>query len=270
MAVRLAEVAARCERAPLRCLAYALIAVSFVFMALPWLDLAVSHWFAGPDGRFDLAADAKLVALREVNRAIPKLLLPTLAIIVLVQAFGARVSWLPKPHAALYVFGVYAIGSGAVVNVLKNVIGRARPEETIPFGGPASFSIPWQFADGCLRNCSFASGEAGAAAAMMAVVVLVPPRFRQPLFTLLLPAAVVFSLLRVAFGRHFISDVVISWLLVALVAVLLWRVFSRRGDGIDRTIFGAGRPLARVMMSLAHRRRGRSSVPLAPARNAPA
>lgn len=231
------------KREPLRFLAYGLIATSFVFMVMPWIDLAVSGWFADADGNFPLARDATLKAIRDFNRLVPNILLPTLAVIVLVHAFSPRFGWLLQPHRALYVLGVYAIGPGLVVSVLKMIVERARPEDTIAFGELAPFTIPWQLADACARNCSFPSGEGASAAALMSCVMLAPASMRRPVFWTLLPAAIAFSSLRIAFGKHFLSDVVVSWLLVALVAVLLWRWIAANGEKIDRTITGSGLPL---------------------------
>ncbi|MFN3547385.1 MAG: phosphatase PAP2 family protein [Mesorhizobium sp.] len=231
------------QREPIRLLAYGLIALSFVFMVMPWIDLAVSGWFADADGNFPLARDATLMAIRDVNRLVPRILLPTLAVIVLVHVFSPRFGWLLQPHRALYVLGVYAIGPGLVVSVLKMIVERARPEDTIAFGERAPFTIPWQFADACTKNCSFPSGEGASAAALMSCVMLAPASMRRPFFWGLLPLAIVFSTLRIAFGKHFLSDVVVSWLLVAMVAVLLWRWFAIHGEKIDRTITGSGLPL---------------------------
>ena len=214
-------------------------------MVLPWIDVAVSDWFATSDGDFPLARDAILIAIRDINRLIPNTLLPTLAVILLVHAFNPGLDWLLRPHRALYVIGVYAIGSGLLVSLVKEIVERARPEDTIPFGGNAPYTIPWQLADACARNCSFSSGEAGSAAAMLSCVMLAPASIRQRLIWSLAPMAIVFSLLRVAFGKHFISDVVVSWLLVALVAVVLWRFFATHGDRIDRAIIGSGLPLTK-------------------------
>ncbi|MDN2579981.1 phosphatase PAP2 family protein [Aquibium sp. ELW1220] len=233
-----------CQREPVRFLAYALIATSFVFMAMPWVDLAVSGWFASAEGDFLHARDPILLAIRDINRKVPHLVLTAMAAILLAHAFGARSGWLVRPHQAIFVFGVYAIGSGLVVSLLKEMVGRARPEDTVPFGGTAPYTLPWQFADACARNCSFSSGEAGSAAAMLSCVMLAPASIRRPLFWSMVPVAIVFSLLRVAFGKHFLSDVVVSWLLVALVAVVLWRWLERHAETIDRATVGSGGPLA--------------------------
>jgi len=240
-----ARISHRLQREPLRFLAYCLVATSFAFMVMPWLDLTVSGMFATPEGNFPLARHPILIAIRDVNRMVPHLLLPAMGAILLVHAFSPGVKWLPHPHRALFVLGVYAIGSGLVVSLLKEVVERARPVDTTEFGGTAPYTIPWQFADACVRNCSFSSGEAGSAAALMSIVVLAPAPVRRMLFLTLLPAAITFSLLRVAFGRHFLSDVVVSWLLVAIVAILLWRWFLTHGEAIDRAVVGSGLPLTR-------------------------
>ncbi|WP_187968635.1 phosphatase PAP2 family protein [Aquibium microcysteis] len=233
-------------REPVRFLAYGLIAASFLFVALPSIDLAVSSWFASPSGAFPHARDPILIAIRDINRQIPHIVLTAMAAILLARAFGARSIWLPRSHLALYVVGVYAIGSGLVVNLLKEVVGRARPQDIVPFGGAQPYTLPWQIVDACARNCSFSSGEAGSAAAMLSCVMLAPASIRTPLFWSLVPVAILFSMLRVAFGKHFLSDVVVSWLIVALVAVALWRWMRRNARAIDRRIEGSGLPLAQA------------------------
>ncbi|MFN7027186.1 MAG: phosphatase PAP2 family protein [Pseudorhizobium sp.] len=47
-----------------------------------------------------------------------------------------------------------------------------------------------------------------------------------------------FSLTRVLHGAHFLSDVVIAWNVMLVLAILLWRLFSRNAPQID-AIFAA-------------------------------
>ena len=84
----------------------------------------------------------------------------------------------------------------------------------------------------CDDNCSFVSGEGSAAAWLVAAVALTP----APLRTVLLPGTLAYgmalSLNRLAFGGHFLSDVLLSWSLTFLVTSLLYaamRPVLRRG-----------------------------------------
>jgi lipid A 4'-phosphatase len=122
------------------------------------------------------------------------------------------------------------MGPGVIVNgLLKRQWGRARPFMTQDFGGNAQFSTAWQVADQCARNCSFVSGEAAGATALAISICMIlranrhlmPPLVYQMGVgaALLLPLVTAWQ--RMAAGRHYLSDVVISVLLVALLAALL-------------------------------------------------
>ncbi|MBC8129562.1 MAG: phosphatase PAP2 family protein [Rhizobiaceae bacterium] len=239
------------QRAPIRFLSYLLVGLSFLFMAFPGIDIAVSGLFAAPGGGFPLSDDPLLVAIRDFNRLVPKLLLPGLAAVLLLHAFRPAASWLLRPHQALYAVAVYAVGGGIVVHFLKNFVGRARPEDIVVFGGTELYTVAWQLSEACMRNCSFSSGEAASAIAMLTLAVIAPGPWRGGFLAVLVPVGLVFSLNRIAFGSHFLSDVVVSWLLVAIVAVALHRAIFARAEAIDRAVIGAGQPLAnRVLYRL--------------------
>jgi lipid A 4'-phosphatase len=133
---------------------------------------------------------------------------------------------------------LYVLGPGLLVNaVLKNLWGRARPDQIIEFGGSASFSPAWVITDQCARNCSFVSGEGSGAAALAIGGLLVLEALRSRLWPgvlvtlqgLVVTAAITGAALRVVLGRHFLSDTVFAALLVAVIALLLWPVFARGG-----------------------------------------
>jgi membrane-associated phospholipid phosphatase len=79
--------------------------------------------------------------------------------------------------------------------------------------------------DQCASNCSFVSGEASSAAWIAAVAVLMTPQAWRPV---LIPAAFAYaaalSFNRLLFGGHFLSDIVLSWAITALVLCLLHRL----------------------------------------------
>ncbi|KQU69859.1 hypothetical protein ASC75_06845 [Aminobacter sp. DSM 101952] len=73
----------------------------------------------------------------------------------------------------------------------------------------------------CQQNCSFVSGEASAIACL---ACLLPLCSQQARGMLILPIGLIIvtaSMLRVAFGRHFFSDVVLGALLTLVVFCLL-------------------------------------------------
>ena len=78
--------------------------------------------------------------------------------------------------------------------------------------------------DACRSNCSFVSGEASSAAWMVAaVIVLTPVRWRPWAAPTALIYAFALSMNRLAFGGHFLSDILLSWALMGLVLAGLYR-----------------------------------------------
>ena len=130
---------------------------------------------------------------------------------------------------------IYILLPGVLVNGLfKGYWGRARPDMVAHFGGPAQFTLPFEWTDQCAHNCSFVSGEGAGAAAMVisvALMLFAYGRGRLNVFgwqggvlaiTALLAATAM--VLRVALGRHFLSDTIFAVLFVVLGACLLLRL----------------------------------------------
>ena len=205
--------------------AAAVLAVSVYFLAFPGVDIAVSRLFYRPEAGFFLADHPLLKALRKSSSLVLALLL--LGVI-------GRLAWRalhrrPLGAAArrtVFVLAALAVGPGLVVNlVLKGLWGRARPIQIDQFGGDAVFTPVWVVSDACASNCSFVSGEGSSAAWMVGVLLVLTPAKWRPV---VVPAAVVYafalSMNRLAFGGHFLSDILLSWALTGLVMAGLYRV----------------------------------------------
>ena len=132
----------------------------------------------------------------------------------------------PRALRALVLIAGLAVASGFLVNgILKSMWGRARPIQIEGFGGDADFTRAWQVSDNCLSNCSFVSGEGSSAAWMVAaVVVMTPPAVRAWALPLALSYGGALSINRIAFGGHFLSDILLSWALTGLVIAALHRL----------------------------------------------
>ncbi|WP_082684467.1 phosphatase PAP2 family protein [Aureimonas ureilytica] len=229
------------QGAPVATLLVLLALASLTFALFPGLDLAVSGLFAVPGEGFPLARNETLLAIRDLNRALPIWIAVALLVALLGRGvWGAR-SRLPPPHALLHVLGVYLVACLGIVHILKNTMGRARPEHILAFGGDKSFTLPWQISNACHSNCSFSSGEAASAMAMLALAYLAPRGWRAPVALALALPGLVFSLNRIAFGSHFLSDVVISWLIVAATILALRSITHAYGARIDAGVDGQWR-----------------------------
>lgn len=198
----------------------AVIAVSWFFYAFPGIDQAVSEWFYDDDDGFALQNSPTLRTLRSSA----ELLMRSIALMALFQI--ARLAWARRTSPRLlWLLSCLIVGPGLLVNgILKAYWGRPRPRETDLFGGEAPYQKVWVISDWCESNCSFVSGEASSAFWLVAVALLLPRPYRTTgtILAAIYAAAVSFN--RVAFGGHYISDVVLAWLLCALVFLVLARL----------------------------------------------
>jgi membrane-associated phospholipid phosphatase len=123
------------------------------------------------------------------------------------------------------------LGPGILVNsFLKPLFGRPRPIETIIFGGNAPYVPVWTPSSLCLDNCSFVSGEASFGMFMFAFAVVAQRSHRVTIAILAGVFCLAISINRIAFGAHFLSDVVLAWLSTALVLLFVHRWFQIRHD----------------------------------------
>lgn len=230
--LRQAEAAA--ARRPGRFLIGALILLSLLFTILPGTDIATSRLFYRDGIGFPSEKAPLLLAIRAANGWLTVTVLAVAALSLLLPlSFYRRV--LLWPSQAVFLIAVYALGPGLIVNaIFKNTFGRARPRDVLDFGGSFDFSAVWIFSDACARNCSFTSGEAASAMALMAVTFVLPKRLRLSGGLAIFALVATFSFNRIAFGGHFLSDVLLSWLIVLIVIFTLRETILPRAAAIDR------------------------------------
>ncbi len=92
------------------------------------------------------------------------------------------------------------------------------------YGGHVPFVGVWHMTDYCTSNCSFVSGEGSSAIWLMTLAVLLPERWRRSGLWVLGFLALALSLNRIAFGAHFLSDVVLAWGITLLVIAIAYRL----------------------------------------------
>lgn len=199
--------------------------LSLIFLIAPGMDLAVSAAFHDPNSGFALSQSPVLRLLRKSSSFVTGLLVAVCLARIALAIVAARRLTFTGAGRAWFLLGGLGLASGLVVNmVLKGFWGRPRPVQTDLFGGEAPYAVVWRITDGCQANCSFVSGEASSAAWMVcAVALLVPAAHRVWAVPATAAYALALSLNRVAFGGHYLSDVVLSWALTALVLAGLHR-----------------------------------------------
>jgi membrane-associated phospholipid phosphatase len=134
----------------------------------------------------------------------------------------------PNGRAIIFLVATLALGPGLLVNgLLKEHTGRPRPEFTDTFGGPWAFRPWYDFSGDCPTNCSFASGETSTAAWTLAPALLAPPPIRAYALAGAFLLTLATSLLRMAFGGHYLSDVTLAALFTFLIVLAGYRWYSR-------------------------------------------
>ncbi|MBE2276865.1 MAG: phosphatase PAP2 family protein [Rhodobacteraceae bacterium] len=209
---------------------FAMVAAQALFAAFPEIDLVIARAMTDGSGSF--------VATRGVLPWLSGLVRLMTEIVAAVIVFGTLAGWIGGRlrGAALRLAGYAAanvlLAPGVVVNlVLKAHVGRARPATLSEFGGTRDFTPAWQFSEQCDRNCSFVSGEVSIAAtlALIAVVLFWPRMTRAGRGLAIaggLAAVLGVAAMRLALGRHFLSDAVFATLISAGVALALYPLFG--------------------------------------------
>lgn len=218
------------------------LAVSALFVAFPQIDLAVSGLFHQPGEGFPADRIPLLNALRYGAWSLSWILVAVALVLWVLALAGLRLAGRPRVFGYLLVLAV--LGPGLLVDVvLKRNVHRVRPEDLEQFGGTGGFTPPYTIAGDCVTNCSFVSGEAsGAAVAAIALVMFAAlvPRPWQLALRLLAAAQLAFgAFLRVPMGGHFLSDVLLAILFMAILAEFLATLMLEREE---RWWYGLRRP----------------------------
>ncbi len=214
-----------------------------LFNQFPQVDIATAEYFftprecegetVGPEVCGSFAASQNDVAnvIRDTLHVLPV----TVAVLLLIAAgFAARRKQAGArrfARSAVLAITSLVLCSLLLVNVvLKTYSGRPRPYQTDFFGGDLPFVPAGIFTDYCGGNCSFVSGEASAAFWLVCLAGLVGARHRTAAFLVLFAVAASASMLRVAFGGHYLSDVVVA--AVMSLAVFACLASVAKGLGI--------------------------------------
>ena len=205
------------------------VVVGLVFAIDPRLDLAVSALFFDPATKsFGGGYLPSMTRAREAA----EWLITALAAFAFVSLAG-KLLW-PRQRAplrgraAVFLLLSLALGPGILANaVLKDHWGRVRPIDVTEFGGTGRFTPWWDPRGACRANCSFIGGEPSGAFWTLAPAALAPPSWRPLAYAAALTFGASVGLLRMAFGAHFLSDVVFSGVLTFLIIWVAYGLIYR-------------------------------------------
>lgn len=197
--------------------------VGVIFILLPQLDLAVSGLFHTPGVGFPARGTWFERLVHQSTYWFLVLGTPALVGLWLAHRRGWLRDSLPgwgiggRDLALLLL--VLVLGPGLLVNgILKEHWGRARPLDCQEFGGTRVFSPAFVPSD--QGGNSFSSGHASGSSYWVVVALVLAPRRRLWLW-LALGYSLLVAWARLAAGGHFLSDILVSWFIVALLAYWL-------------------------------------------------
>jgi membrane-associated PAP2 superfamily phosphatase len=220
--------------------------VGVVFAIWPELDLRLAALFYDPaTSSFPASYDPTLRRLRSVAMWIVGAVAAPAFIAVALKLALPRTRLLLPGRAVLFLIATLALAPGLLVNVtLKDYGGRPRPAGVTQLGGPEVFVPWWDPRGACDKNCSFVGGEPSGAFWTMAPAALAPATWRAAAYGAAIAFGVGVSVLRMAFGGHFFTDVVFAGVLTYLVVWLMhgliyrWRATRLSNDGVERALQG--------------------------------
>jgi lipid A 4'-phosphatase len=210
-----------------------------VFAIWPELDLMGARYFYHDGGFFGRNAFERFG--RDFFRVTPFVVLAVYAALWLGKRLGVRLPWAPSGRAMIFLIATMAIGPGLIVNLgLKDHWHRPRPVQTQDFNGPDPFTPWYDDNGGCKVNCSFVSGEAATGFWMVAPASVLPLPWRGPAMVAAFAFGFGASLLRLAFGGHYVSDVLLGGLITLIVIEVVRRVIWPRGTSEPELSGGPG------------------------------
>ena len=210
------------------------LVIGLLFGIFPELDLKLAALFYDPGTRsFPLKLDAFAAFARDAAMWIAwAFALPALAAIVVKLLRPDRPMLIPG-RAAVFLLVTMLLSAGILTNLtFKSHWGRPRPVVVTQFNGPLKFKPWWDPRGDCGRNCSFFSGEGATAFWTYAPAALTPPAWRPLAYAAATLFGITTSVLRMAFGGHFFTDVaaagLVSFLVIWLAYAWIYRWPSTR------------------------------------------
>jgi len=241
------------------------LVVGLLFGLYPELDLKLSAVFYEVAGKtFPLKINAIAAVARDGAMWIAwGLALPSIVALV-VKLIRPDRPLLISGRAIIFLLLTLLLSAGVLTNLgFKSYWGRPRPVVVTQFNGPEPFVAWWDPRGTCGRNCSFFSGEGATAFWTYAPAALTPPAWRPLAYTAATLFGITTSVLRMAFGGHFFTDVAIAGLVTFLV---IWLAYAciyrwRRTRLSDARIDAALTKFAWPLYRLTRRWRGRDAGP---------
>ncbi|WP_415397711.1 phosphatase PAP2 family protein [Sulfurimonas sp. CS5] len=197
---------------------------SLIFVSFPQIDLDIASLFF--DGKlFSLNGSwVEGILYHSVRPLIIIFALSSIAIFIYNYVKKKNLLGI-NSKAMLFIILFLTIAPALIVNAtLKENWGRARPAQTINFGGQKEFTPA--FIPSNQDGYSFSSGHTAAAFSLLGFALLAKRRKRL-FISLVLVYGTLVSIARMAAGGHFLSDVVTSFFIVYISTHILYRLIFK-------------------------------------------
>ncbi len=205
------------------------LVIGLLFGIFPELDLKLAALFYDPATKsFPIKLDAVAGFARDAAMWIAwAFALPAIVAFVVKLVRPHRPMLIPG-RAATFLLVTIILSAGILTNLtFKSYWGRPRPVMVTEFNGPWEFVPWWDPRGACGKNCSFFSGEGATAFWTFAPAALTPPAWRPLAYAAATLFGITTSVLRMAFGGHFFTDVAAAGLVSFLVIWLAYAFIYR-------------------------------------------
>lgn len=193
--------------------------ISSLFIIFPEIDLIVSSLFYSSKNGWFWSNNTFILFLYAIPR--PITIVGIIMLILLIVDIALKKRLFNIPPRSLFLFTMtMLIGSGFIVHtILKDNWERVRPAYVTQFDGTKNFTPAFILSN--QGGDSFSSGHAAGTYALIALALLVKRHKKLALvLTIALGSLVGFG--RIVQGGHFLSDVIVSFIVVYLTAKIFY------------------------------------------------
>ncbi|CAL7961989.1 lipid A 4'-phosphatase [Alphaproteobacteria bacterium] len=202
--------------------------IAAFFLKYPGVDLYVSHLFYDKSTRSFFSGDI-VVSFANHFLNLLAVLLALCIVVFVVKTYAKRKS---NPHHyknALYIALVAVVGYLFLVAfVSKHTFKRPRPEDIVEFGGTVNFIPAFVIGNQCKQDCSFVSGHSTIGFMLYSIAFLFKKgeKKRTMWFIAATISGLICGFIRIMAGKHFLSDVIFSGLIMYGTAASLAHVMK--------------------------------------------
>ena len=201
--------------------------IAIVFISVgSGLDIFISSLFYQGNQNFSLQS------FYFVTIAARKFFLPCVILYLLLFPFISMFISIKKIYfnyefvfkEVLFVFTSVLLNNVIIVNLLlKNLWGRARPNDILQLGGGGSFTPWFKYSNACESNCSFVSGDTSVG---FSIIILYFLTKNINYLWLALFSGFFLGVIRIMEGGHFLSDVLLSCFLIFVLSFLQYYFYK--------------------------------------------